>query len=145
MLLHVSFQRPLFVKSMNYVAFHWSFPLVHTDEVTITGVLYSNWRPPFKDVRCDLELMFHANYLKYSFTFHSPFRLHNLYLARFHSSPDVAFILVSNVSLILNYFIELCLLTASRYYGSIKSITQIDIPLPHSHLAIGVWLRTRPC
>ncbi|CAK9250640.1 unnamed protein product [Sphagnum jensenii] len=34
------------------------------DEVTVTGVLYSNWRPPFKDVRCDLELMFHANYLK---------------------------------------------------------------------------------
>lgn len=42
--------------------------------------------------------------------------------ARFHSSPDVAFILVSNVSLILNYFFELCLLTASGYFDSVFSL-----------------------
>jgi hypothetical protein len=55
----------------------------------------------------------------------------------FIQSPDVAFILVSNVSLILNYFFELCLMTASGYYDWQHQVNnQTDIL--HSHLAIGV-------
>lgn len=39
------------------------------DEVMVTGVLYSKWRSPVQDVRCDLELMFQANYIKQVFLF----------------------------------------------------------------------------
>ncbi|KAJ7543010.1 hypothetical protein O6H91_09G022000 [Diphasiastrum complanatum] len=34
------------------------------DDVIVTGVLFAKWRPISKDVRCDLELMLHANYVR---------------------------------------------------------------------------------
>jgi hypothetical protein len=35
------------------------------DDITVTGILFAKWRSLVKDVRCDLELMILANYIRY--------------------------------------------------------------------------------
>lgn len=46
----------------------YCWPLVqsYADDVIVTGVLTAKWSPDMKDVRCDLEPVLVANYVRYN-------------------------------------------------------------------------------
>lgn len=39
--------------------------MLFADDVIVTGILTAKWSPDIKDVRCDLEPVLVANYIRY--------------------------------------------------------------------------------